>query len=200
VRYHRSQNANRYVSSNQGHHGKKQHQIDKQRVLNVEHLKNQHQSQQLKQRLAATKQGHKEPRSKARQGLNRQENTATLSGKRDKRNDNNHKQRLINGANGERRSRVVKKTQGERKMQHQSSSLKGPQPSTSNKPQRYVQKKASHNDRKAVYRSRESNNQNNKYRAKSHERQLKNQRHSSSTHNKSRPVKTANSRQKESRH
>ena len=196
VRYQHSQNANRYVGRNKAYHGKKQHQIDKQRVLNVEHLKNKGQSQQVKQRLAANKQvhkrssAHKEQSAKAQQGSNLQVHTAQSSGKKVYRSSNNHKQRLINKANGEQRSKVVKQAKGERaknqrKVQQQSSSVKAQKPHSANKPQRYVQKKGSHN---------------NKYRAKSNERQVKSQRRSSSNHNKSRPVNTSRSRQKQSRH
>lgn len=200
IRYLHSQNANRYVSSNKGYHSKKQYQIDKQRVLNVEQLKNKHQSQHVKQRLAATKQGnkgrsaHKKQSSKAPQKRNRQTSAVHSSGK-----GNSHKQRLINGANSEQRRRVVKQAQGERKVQHQSSSVKAQQATTPNKPQSNVQSLTRGNDRKQV-RSSSENNHNSKSRASSHEGQVKSQRHSSSAHNKSRPVNTSKSRQKQSRH
>ena len=202
VRYQHSQNANRYVSSKQG---KRPHQIDKQRVLNVEHLKNKHRSDQVKQGLAATKKGHKRqsadnnPSAKPRQGRNRQASTVNSSANRDKPNGKNNPRRLIRGANDVQHSKAVKQPQGERKMQQQTSSLKTQQAHSTPSPP-YVQKQTRYNAPKRVYRSSESNNHSSRDRANSNERQGKSQRRTSSTHNKSRSVNTPKSRSKESRH
>lgn len=194
VRYLHSQNANRYVSADKGGHGKTRHQIDKQRVLNVEHLKNKHRSQQVKQGLAAANKGHKqsahkEPFAKAQQGRSRQPGMAHSSGQRNKPDGNNHQQRLINVAKGQQRSRGVTQARGGRKTQYQRSLANAPQAHSAKEAQPYVQNQVSH---KSTYRTN-SNERQGKSRDKSQGR-------SSSVHNKSRPVNTSRSEHKQSRH
>ena len=197
VRYQHSQNTKRYVSSNKTHHPKRQHQIDKQRVLNVQHLKKPHTSQQVKQRLAATKHAHKgrtfdkKQSAKALHAARRQGIAGDSSAKREIRNGNN-KQRLINAANGQQRNKVVKQVQGERNMRQQSSPLEA------SKAQREVQKQGSQSNQQHFYRSPDSNNHNSKSKAHSNQRKVKNQRRSSSAQNKSRPVKASKHRKSQS--
>jgi hypothetical protein len=186
VRYQHNQNPNRYVSVNVKHHSKKQHQIDKQRVLNVDRLKNKRTGQDVKQRLhniQAKAQNNKRHERSVNQPLNRKK--AVLG--------ENHKQSLINKANREQRSRVVGKD-----MVSKNTAKKGV--SNNHKRDSYPKQQTSNtkSQEQKVYRSDKSRpTSTSSKRSSGHN---KYQRQTSSNTNKSRNVSRTEGGQKKSRH
>ncbi|MFT5674675.1 MAG: hypothetical protein ACI808_000598 [Paraglaciecola sp.] len=193
VRYDHQQNLNRFVSSGQKQGGKKHHQIDKQRVLNVEHLNNK--GQRSKQNVVINKknvnhqQARNEPikkRLKDQRYVSNARNKTNYKGDRDKVNN---KQRLVNASANQQRSKVVDNNQARQKV-HGNKSIQNTQKSAAAKQTRQVQNKSNSNSGKAKTYSSNSNS-GSKSRGNSNS-----QRQSSSRTQKSRPSKASHGKHK----
>ena len=193
ARYDHQQNLNRFVSSGQKQGGKKYHQIDKQRVLNVEQLNNK--GQRSKQNVVINKkntyhqQARNEPIKKRLQDMRNVSKAQNKTYSKGDRNKVNNKQRLVNAATKQQRSKVVDNNQARQKVRP-NNYVQNTQKSAATKQARNVQNKSSSNSGKTKTYSSNSNN-GSKSRGKS-----SSQRQSSSGKQTSRPSKASHGKHK----